>query len=148
MSLLNYNAKVGIIRISSKLNSKKITIYQLILDLHQRRCAIIVDFFLFSYIISPHFLIIYKVEQIDRRYPTSKADRARPKILRSKRKKDHLAATKPLKAGQATIDRRKNQNQLSCHICHPIIQSNPFTHSRVTRNVKSDSNLIIKKTRI
>lgn len=105
MSLLNYNAKVGIIHISSKLNSKKITIYQLILDLHQKRCAIIVDFSLFSYIISPHFLIIYKVEHIDRRYPTSKADRTRPKRLGSKREKDHLAATKPLEVGQATLDR-------------------------------------------
>jgi len=45
------------------------------------------------------------VEQIDRRYPTNKADRERPKILRSKRGKDHLAATKPLEVGQATIDR-------------------------------------------
>jgi len=88
------------------------------------------------------------VEQINRRYPTNKADRERPKILRSKRGKDHLAATKPLKVGQATLDRRKKQNQLSCHICHAIALSNPFTHSRVTRNVKSDSNLIIKKTRI
>lgn len=61
--------------------------------------------FLFSYIISPHFLIIYKVEQIDRRYPTNKADRARPKRLGGKRGKDHLAAIKPLEVGQATIDR-------------------------------------------
>ena len=54
---------------------------------------------------SPHFLIIYKVEQIDRLYPTSKADRARPKRLGNKRGKDHLAAIKPLEVGQATIDR-------------------------------------------
>ena len=104
-------------------------------------------FLVFLYYI-PHFLIIYKVEHIDRRYPTSKADRARPKRLGNKRGKDHLAAIKPLEVGQATLDRRKNQNQLSCHICHAITLSNPFTHSRVTRNVKSDSNLIIKKTRI
>ena len=85
------------------------------------------------------------MEQIDRRYPTNKADRERPKRLGSKRGKDHLAATKPLEAEQATLNRRKNKNQLSCHICHAITLSNPFTHSRVTRNVKSDSNLIIKK---
>jgi hypothetical protein len=85
------------------------------------------------------------VEHIDRRYPTNKADRERLKILGSKREKAHLAATKPLEAEQATLNMRKTKNQLSCHICHPIIQSNPFTHSRVTRNVKSDSNLIIKK---
>jgi hypothetical protein len=45
------------------------------------------------------------VEQIDRRYPTNKADKARPKRLGNKRGKDHLAATKPLEVGQATIDR-------------------------------------------